>query len=186
MRWLSYWYLKLRGWSFEGHVPSLPKMVIIGAPHTSNWDFVFFLGAIHHFDLDVSYLGKSELFRPPFGWIFEKLGGIPVDRTRPGGVVEQARQAFAAVKEMVLVIAPEGTRSAAGAWKSGFMKIAEAADVPVVLAAVDGPRKTVTIGPALPVEAGFMDRVREFYATQRGLRPDKKTPVRLKDEPLNS
>lgn len=165
-----------------GEVPSLPKMIIIGAPHTSNWDFVFFLGALHHFDLHVSYLGKSELFRPPFGWIFRKLGGIPVDRTKPGGVVEQARAAFEAVAEMILVIAPEGTRSAAREWKTGFMKIAEAARIPVVLAAVDGVDKTVTIGPALSVEDGFMDRVREFYATQRGYRPNKKTPVRLRGE----
>ena len=186
MKWLSYWALRLRGWSFEGEVPPVPKMIIIGAPHTSNWDFALFLGALHHFDLKVRYLGKAELFRAPFGWLFRRWGGIPVDRTKPGGVVGQTRAVFDATDEMVLVIAPEGTRSRAGEWKSGFIKIAQAAEVPVVLAAVDGPTKTVTIGPSLEVGDGFMEEVREFYRTHHGFRPELKGPIRTKGETLRS
>ena len=84
------------------------------------------------------------------------------------------------------MIAPEGTRSFAGEWKSGFIKIAEAADVPVVLAGVDGPSKTITIGPCVEVYDGLMERVRSFYETQEGFRPERKGPVRLRSEPQSS
>ena len=186
MKWLAYRYLMFRGWRFIGELPGVPKMIIIGAPHTSNWDFILFLGALYHFDMTVRYLGKHQLFRWPFGRIFTALGGIPVNRGQAGGVVRQTKKVFDSVDEMILVIAPEGTRSAAGEWKSGFLKIAEAAKVPVVLAGVHGPNKTVEIGPALTPGLRFMDEVRDFYSKQPGLKPSGKSSVRLRGETLSS
>ncbi len=185
MRWLSYRVATALGWRIRGELPDVPKMVIVGAPHTSNWDFFLFLAALHHFEIRVRFLGKHSLFRWPVGFMFRKVGGIPVDRTRPGGVVGQVMAAFDAEDEMILVIAPEGTRSAAPSWRSGFVEIAEAAAVPVVLAGVDGVAKVLTIGPALDVgesRASFMDLVRGFYADQPGIRPGGKGPVRLAEE----
>jgi 1-acyl-sn-glycerol-3-phosphate acyltransferase len=185
MKWLSYWVARAMGWRIEGGFPEVPKMVAIGAPHTSNWDFFLFLAAIHRFDTRVRFLGKHTLFRWPFRFMFRKVGGIPVDRARPGGVVGQAKAAFDAEESMLLVIAPEGTRSPAPSWKSGFVEIAETADVPVVLAGVDGRNKILTIGPAEEVGADrgeFMDRVRAFYADKPGIRPEGKGPVRLSSE----
>jgi 1-acyl-sn-glycerol-3-phosphate acyltransferase len=189
MRWLSLWVMKTLGWTHVGTVPDVPKFVIIGAPHTSNWDFFLFLGTIQHFDLRVKFLGKQSLFRWPFGWMFRKVGGIPVDRNRSGGIVAQVKRAFAEADEMVLVIAPEGTRSAAPNWKSGFVEIAEAADVPVVFAGVDGVAKTITMSRPEhvgPDRGDFMDRVRAFYADKPGINPQGKGPIRLSGEQVVS
>jgi 1-acyl-sn-glycerol-3-phosphate acyltransferase len=185
MRWLSYRVFKGLGWRIEGVIPDLPKMVIIGAPHTSNWDFFLFLAVIHHFHLKVRFLGKHTLFRWPFGFMFRAVGGIPVDRNRSGGIIGQVKREFDSEVRMTLVIAPEGTRSAAPQWKSGFVKIAEELHVPVVPAGVDSASKTVTIGPPLTVDGdrkGFMDRLRAFYADKNGVDPSGKGPVRLARE----
>ncbi len=185
MRWLSYRVFKTLGWRIEGELPDIPKMVIVGAPHTSNWDFFLFLAAIYHFDIKVNFLGKASLFRWPFGFMFRKVGGIPVDRAKPGGLVGQVKAAFDARDAMILVIAPEGTRSAADSWRSGFVEIADGADVPVVFAGVDGRGKVLTIsGPEWvgPDRGDFMDRVRSFFANKPGLNPSGKSTVRLPDE----
>jgi 1-acyl-sn-glycerol-3-phosphate acyltransferase len=177
------------GWRFDGEFPDIPKMVIIGAPHTSNWDFFLFLAAIHRFNLEARFLGKSSLFRWPFGFMFRKVGGIPVNRTNAGGLVRQVKAAFAAEDEIALVIAPEGTRKAASKWKSGFVEIAEIADVPVVFAGVDAANKTVRIGPPEmvgPDRSSFMDRVRSFYAETTGINREGKGPVRLARESVAS
>lgn len=160
-------------------------MIVVGAPHTTNWDFVIFLAALFHYRLKVRFLGKHSLFRPPFGAFFERLGGIPVDRSRASGVVGQVTAAFEANEEMVLVIAPEGTRGSGRWWKSGFLKIAESASVPVVFAGIDYPSKTVTLGPALDFDGNstdFMDSARAFYGDKRGLHPELETPITLREE----
>jgi 1-acyl-sn-glycerol-3-phosphate acyltransferase len=185
MRWLSYRIFTTLGWKIQGELPDVPKMVIIGAPHTSNLDFFLFLAALYHFRIKVRFLGKASLFRWPFGFMFRKLGGIAVDRSQSEGLVGQVKAAFDASDEMILVIAPEGTRRPADSWKSGFLEIAEGADVPVVFAGVDGAHKLLAISP--PHEVGedreaFMDEVRGFYANKPGIDPKGKGPVRLDRE----
>lgn len=185
MSWLSYKVFRALGWRIEGALPEQPKFVIIGAPHTSNWDFFLFLAAMHHFDVRMSFLGKASLFRWPFGFMFEKVGGIPVDRTKAGGIVRQVKEAFDRSEKMVLVIAPEGTRRPAPAWKSGFVEIAARAEVPVVFAGVDGKNKKLVVSPAHFVgedKGGFMDEVRAFYADKHGIKPEFKGPIRLGNE----
>lgn len=185
MKWLAHRLLALRGWIFCGVVPPLPKMVVLGAPHTSNWDFIVFLAALHHYEIRVRYLGKHTLFRGPFRYFFEATGGIGVDRSRSQGVVAKVAESFEAVDSMILVIAPEGTRDAVRWWKSGFLEIADAADVPVVFAGIDYPRKVVTVGPALEFDgdiSSFMDRAREFYSDKRGLHPELESPIALREE----
>lgn len=186
MKWLSYRVCRAIGWRFEGVLPDVPKMVIVGAPHTSNWDFILFLAALHRWDMRVKFLGKHTLFRRPFGWLFRRWGGIPVDRRRATGVVDQVEEAFDAAERMILVVAPEGTRGAAPMWKSGFLEIAERVDVPVVPAGVDGVNKVVTMGSAEPVglvRYDLMDRLRAFYEGKTGVRPAMAGPVRLGGEP---
>lgn len=185
VKWLSYRVLKALGWRFEGVVPDVPKMVIVGAPHTTNWDFILFLAALYHFDLKVKFLAKHTLFRWPFGALFRRWGGIPVDRARARGIVDQVKEAFDAAREMILVVAPEGTRSAAPRWKSGFFEIAERVGVPVVPAGVDGANKVVTMGEAQPLgltRDELMDRLRDFFEGQNGIRPQNAGPVRLAGE----
>lgn len=182
---MAYRYLRFRGWTFEGSLPDLPKMIVVGAPHTTNWDFILFLGALHHYRVKATFIGKHTLFRWPFGWFFRALGGIPVDRSKPGGIVGQVAAAMETTDEMILVIAPEGTRSAAPRWKSGFLKIADATGAPVVVGGVDFTRKRVVIGPSLPFTGdvgGFMDQIRAFYRDMSGLHPELEGPVRVREE----
>lgn len=185
MRRLSYRVMKALGWRIEGDLPAVPKMVIIGAPHTSNWDFFLFLAALQHFRIHVEFLAKHTLFRWPFEPMFRKVGGIPVDRAQPGGVVRQVQDAFDRRERMILVVAPEGTRAPARHWKSGFVEIAERAGVPVVLAGVDAEGKVLTISPAIEVgddRRSFMEEVRAFYADKNGINPSGKGPVRIAGE----
>jgi 1-acyl-sn-glycerol-3-phosphate acyltransferase len=189
VKWLSYRMLRSLGWRFEGALPDVPKMVIVGAPHTSNWDFFLFLAALHHYEMKVRFLGKHTLFRWPFGVLFRRWGGIPVNRKRAAGVVDQVKEAFDTADELILVIAPEGTRSAAPRWKSGFLEIAERVEAPVVPAGVDGANKTVTIGAPLPVgltRDESMSRLREFFTDKMGMRPQNAGAVRIRGETAHS
>lgn len=182
---LAYRVFRLLGWKFEGGLPDDPKVIVIGAPHTSNWDFLIFMAAMGAFRIRASYLGKHSLFRWPFGFFFRALGGIPVDRRRPGGVVGQVTEAFAAADRMTLVIAPEGTRSWAPRWKSGFLAMARAADVPVVPGVLDWRGKKVTLAPPVRFEGDvtvFMDRIREAYAGGTGRRPEMEGPIQVAEE----
>ena len=160
-------------------------MIVAGAPHTTNWDFMLFLGALHHFDIRVKYLGKHTLFRWPLGYFFKAFGGIPVDRSAPGGIVGQVKEAFDASDELILVVAPEGTRERVPYWKSGFIKIAEGVEVPVVFAGIDFPNKTVVLGPPVTYRGDvkqFMDEARAFFEGKDGLKPGHKGPVRVREE----
>jgi 1-acyl-sn-glycerol-3-phosphate acyltransferase len=185
MTWLAETWLKWRGWRFVGQMPQLDKFIIIGAPHTSNWDFVLFLGAIRHWDISPKFVGKHTLFRWPFGYFFRKLGGIPVDRDRPGGMVRLVADQFEQSDQMILVVAPEGTRKAAPYWKSGFARIAAAAQVPIVPVYVDYPGKRAVAGDPIDHdgdEKALMDRLRPFFEAGAGKDPAGKGPVRLKEE----
>jgi 1-acyl-sn-glycerol-3-phosphate acyltransferase len=166
--------LRLLGWTVEGELPNLPKFVIAVAPHTSNWDFVVGLAAMFALDLRIGYLGKHTLFRWPFGALMRWTGGIPVDRSSPHGVVGESVAAFSRMERRVLAIAPEGTRSRVGRFKSGFLQIARGAGVPVVLATLDWGAKVVRLGPAFdPGEDVEADRRRTeaFFAPVRGRKP---------------
>ena len=132
-----------KGWRFEGEAPDVRKCVILGAPHTSNWDFVFFTGATAEEGVEPSFMGKHTLFK---GWMknfMYDMGGVPVDRTKRANYVEQVTDAFEKADRLALVIAAEGTRSSNGEWKSGFYHIAQAADVPVVVAWVSWKRRVL-------------------------------------------
>ena len=176
------------GWSFVGALPDVPKFVLIGFPHTTNWDFFLYLAAVRAFRLDARFLAAEGLFKGPFGWVLHRVGGIPVGEGR-ASLVDDAAAAFAAADEMVLVISPEGTRRRVEVWKSGFWRIADAAGVPVVIGRVDGSAKTVAIGPAVRIDGdtrAVMDAAREFLDGAGGLRPHNAGPVALADEVRDS
>jgi len=157
----------------EGEIPDLPKFVIAVAPHTSNWDFVVGMATMFALDLRLAFLAKHTLFRGPFAPLLRWMGGIEVDRGHPGGTVEQSIAAFATVERRVLAIAPEGTRKRVPHFKSGFLRIARAAGVPVVLAALDFGRRRVMLGPLVqPGEdiAAECARIEAYFANIRGCR----------------
>jgi len=183
LRLLSNSIMRLFGWRVDGTLPDLPKYVIIGAPHTSNWDFILFLGIIFRLRINVSYMGKVELFRSPLGWFFYYCGGIPVDRSKSTGLVEQTVEACEKADQFILVIAPEGTRHGVKEWKRGFYHIAKGAGIPVVMAKVDGKHKTVHVGqifhPTEDMEAD-MNAIQDAFKGMIGIRPSKKY-IELKD-----
>lgn len=167
----------LAGWRVEGKLPDLPKYLIIGAPHTSNWDFLLFLGVIFRLKADVRYMGKAELFRSPLGWFFYWCGGIPVDRSKSTGLVEQMVEAYNKSEKFILTIAPEGTRHGVKEWKRGFYHIAKGAGVPLVMAKVDGKKKTMQVGEIFhlteDIEAD-MKAILDMFKGLSGVNPRKK------------
>ena len=139
--------LRLLGWRVEGTVPDLPKFVVAVAPHTSNWDFVVGAAAMFALDLDLAFIGKHTLFVGPFAPLLRAMGGIPVDRSKPHGLVDDSVAAFSRMERRVLALAPQGTRSPVARFKSGFLHIARGAHVPILLAALDYGDKRVRLGP---------------------------------------
>jgi 1-acyl-sn-glycerol-3-phosphate acyltransferase len=183
LRFLSNSIMRLVGWRVEGKLPDLPKYLIIGAPHTSNWDFLLFLGVIFRLKANVSYMGKAELFRNPFGWFFYWCGGIPVDRKKSTGLVEQTVEACNRSERFILTIAPEGTRHYVSEWKMGFYHIAKAAGIPLVMARVDGKHKTMHVGQVFHLTDNMeadLKTIKGFFEGMVGINPHKKYIV-LKD-----
>ena len=185
MSWLARIFFRLRGWEYTGPRPEALKFVAIGAPHTSNWDFVILLAVASHFRFKPKTIGKEALVRGPFGGIMKRLGIVPLKRDSGHGMVEQMAQAFADSTDLALVLAPEGTRRAEPYWRSGFYQIAVAAGVPIVPARVDAVHKRAGLGPAfMPTGdvAADMDRLRDFYAGVVGFNPGGESTVRLREE----
>ena len=164
-----------KGWSLEGTAPTSPKCVILGVPHTTNWDFVFFIGVTHAFGIKPSFLGKLSLFRWPLTRFMHDMGGVPIDRrAKDRNYTEQVVTAFAEAKELALVIAPEGTRGTITAWRSGFYHIALGAGVPIVPAWVDHARMHGGMGPELMPTGDYaadLKRIAEYYFSKMPRHP---------------
>ena len=177
---------KISPWTHRSTVvPTDGVGVLIGAPHTSNWDFILMLGIAWDLGLKVKYLGKHTLFKPPFGFVMRWLGGIPVDRSNPAGIVTDIVERVRSGQGFYLVVTPEGTRSSGRYWKSGFHRIAVEAGLPITLGYVDRDTMTSGLGmtfvPTGDVRAD-MDVVRAFYADKSGFRPELRTEPRLREE----
>jgi 1-acyl-sn-glycerol-3-phosphate acyltransferase len=165
---------RLLGWKLAGKFPDVPKAVIIGAPHTSNWDFLVMLMAILIWRLDVHWIGKHSLFIGPLGPVMRWLGGIPVDRSKSQSLVEQMVKHFQERDRLLLVIAPEGTRKPVERWHTGFYRIARQANVPIVLSFMDYRHKEAGVaGVEVPGDGmkEDIDRYQVFYTTKTGKNP---------------
>lgn len=166
--------LHFLGWNVQGRLPDIPKFVIVGAPHTSNWDFVMFLALAFVLEGDLRYMGKKELFRWPVGKFFEWCGGVPVDRSQSRGLVAQMVQVINQADRFQLVITPEGTRKKVTTWKHGFWHIARQAGIPVVTGYVDSLTKTCGIGPTFRLTDDLqadIKRLQAFFKGKIGINP---------------
>lgn len=171
---LAAWLLRLFGWRVVYPVRQVPKSVIIFYPHTSNWDFFFGILARSAIDLPIHFAAKDSLFRWPFGWLFRKLGGLPVNRRVRSGLVTQLAEQFNRHESFYLAIAPEGTRRAVDHIKSGFYRVALLAQVPLGCACIDYPRREIGILDFLELsgdEAVDLARIAAIYAGHRGKHP---------------
>src|SRR5918997_1723249 len=177
-------YWRLSPWTLRTEPAPPSAGILIGAPHTSNWDFVLMLGIAWQLGLDVRWLGKHPLFTGWRGPVMRALGGIPVDRRDPSSVVADVLERVHRGEVFHLVVTPEGTRSGSG-WKSGFYRIARAADVPITLGYVDRTTMTTGLGPTIRLTGDVksdMDAIRAFYADKAGVRPERRTEPRLSGE----
>ena len=159
----------LKGWKIDGRLPDIPKFVIAGAPHTSNWDFVFFIGATEDQGVHPNFMGKHTLFQGIMSNFMYDMGGIPIDRTKRANYVEQVADEFERRDHLALVIAAEGSRTTDGSWKSGFYHIAQAANVPIVPAWVCNARRLLGFGePIWPTGNYGADllRIAEFMLSK--------------------
>jgi 1-acyl-sn-glycerol-3-phosphate acyltransferase len=163
---------RLKGWRVSGNAPAVRKYVLIGAPHTSNWDFVFFAGTVQQLGIRPSFIGKHTLFHWPLRRFMYDMGGMPIDRSKPGGYTRSVIRAFAQASEMALVIAPEGTRKSSGEWRSGFYHIAMGAGVPIVPAWVDHARKQGGIGAPIMPSGDYAADMAQLLAFFRKVMPD--------------
>ncbi|NOT76245.1 MAG: acyltransferase [Cyclobacteriaceae bacterium] len=167
---------KIIGWKVEGQMPPDKKFIIAVAPHTSNWDFLVGVAARSLLRIyKAQFLGKSELFRPPFGWFFRALGGHPVKRTTKEDMVDQVVKIFNEHKEFILAMAPEGTRKKVEKLRTGFYYIAKGANVPIVPVGFDfGNKKVVVADPIFPsgdIEKD-LEKLTAFYRTITGKNPE--------------
>jgi 1-acyl-sn-glycerol-3-phosphate acyltransferase len=166
--------LGLAGWRIEGQLPTIPKFVLVGAPHTSNWDLPYTLLMAFALRANIHWLGKEAIFRRPFKAFFEWLGGIPVRRTQSRNLVEASVQLFHRQEQLILTIAPAGTRQRVLRWKTGFYHIACGARVPIVLGFLDYARKAGGIGPVVNPTGNIdadLKTIRTFYDTVIGKHP---------------
>jgi 1-acyl-sn-glycerol-3-phosphate acyltransferase len=172
LRFLAILILRLIGWTSIGSKVSVPKYVLIGAPHTSNWDFPLMLLVVLELRLQLFWMGKHTLFPFPFSGIMKWLGGIPINRTKSHNVVSDIVGQFKSNDNFVVLVPPEGTRRKVSEWKTGFYHIANNAGVPILMGYVNAEKK----------EAGFanffyptgnlksdMKEIRSFYAQKKGL-----------------
>lgn len=164
------------GWRAEGVVPTPRKFVIIAAPHTSNWDFVYFLGLTQELGINSHFMAKKSLFRWPIGGFMRAMGGIEVDRAKGGNYVQAMVDEFARRREFMLTIAPEGTRGSVRQWRTGFYQIALQAGVPMVIGMMDYARKVGGLGPMIMPTGDYaadMKPIEEFYRSVTPRHPDR-------------
>lgn len=170
-------------WRTEIIPPPGPKYVLIGAPHTSNLDFVFMLLLKFAAGLKLNWVGKHTAFTNPLGPLMRAWGGIPVDRRTSNQFVEQMVEVFNRSERMALVIAPEGTRGRSERWRTGFYHIAAGAGVPIVLGYIDYRKKVVGLGPSFYPSGDIhqdFTQIREFYRGKAGRRPERQGEILIR------
>jgi 1-acyl-sn-glycerol-3-phosphate acyltransferase len=170
------------GWQVRVQPPPA-RCVIVGAPHTSNWDLALTLLLMLAGGLKLRWVGKEALFRGPIGWMMRTLGGMPVKRGGRNNFVEQMAAAFDGNASLMLAILPEGTRHKVPQWKTGFYYIALRAGVPIVLGYADYRRRVVGLGPTLhptgDIQADF-ESIRAFYTGITGKHPERQGGIQIR------
>lgn len=177
--------LRVAGWSVAGAERAPKRCVMLGAPHTSKWDLPLWIVAASALDLPARFMVKHTLFAFPLGSLLRGLGALPIERDKRRGVVDASVEMFERERELVLLIAPEATRSRVTYWRSGFYHIAQRAGVAIVPLRTDYARRTVSVGPTLwptgDVRAD-MDAIRRFYGSVTPRVPARFGEPRLREE----
>ena len=174
--------LKVGGWTPIGGIPDAPKAVIIAAPHTSNWDAYWAMVYKIAIGVEIHFFAKHTLFWFPLGTLLRSLGGIPLDRSQAASAVDKAVEMFGTHKSFYFGLAPEGTRSLTGGWKTGFYRIARGASVPVYLGVIDYRNKKIGMQKRVLLSGNVdedMEICANHYAEIEGRHPENASPVRF-------
>jgi 1-acyl-sn-glycerol-3-phosphate acyltransferase len=177
--------LRLTRWHTVGSVPR--RGILVGAPHTSNWDWVLTMLLAWDSRVTIRLLVKDSFFKGPVGWFMRRTGAVELDRTNPAATIRALLADAESDEAFLLGIAAEGTRSKGDYWKSGFHRISRQTGIPITLAFLDAPSRTVGWGPTFAPSDDIradMDRIRAFYADKTGIRPELATVPRLREESL--
>lgn len=179
MKVLSKFIFWISGWKVVGGVGEIKKvhqLMMIAAPHTSNWDLLYARAAFYLMDIPVKYTIKKELFFFPLGFILKAFGGIPIDRKKKGKMVDKMADLFKEYKELCILITPEGTRSYSPEWKKGFYYIAQKAEVPISLGFLDYKNKHAGVGPLVYPSGDYekdLEEIKAFYRPIQAKYPEK-------------
>ncbi len=168
--------INVSGWTIKGNIPDEERIVLIAAPHTSNWDFILAMLAILGLNLKVRWLGKHSIFKPGFKKFFEWLGGIPVYRDSPSSLIENVTNIIKKEKSIIIAMTPEGTRKKVKKWKTGFLRIAKKTHSKILLISIDAPTKSIEIGNIFnPTGNNEEDLayIQKYYSAFKGIKPLK-------------
>ncbi len=174
LRLISLIFLKITGWKVKGSIPRENKFVMIAAPHTSNWDLPYLLAMTFALKANIYWMGKEQIFKPPFKRLMMWMGGIPVNRSQSNNLVEQSANILKDNDKLIITVPPEGTRSKVKYWKTGFYYIAVSAEVPIILSYLNYATKTGGIGPTINPTGNIEDdmvHIKAFYAKMKGKNP---------------
>ena len=175
-RWFGRAILNVFGWQVVGSIPNIKRVLIIVAPHTSNWDFVFAMAAVLGLNLRVRWLGKHTIFKPGVVWFMRWLGGIPTNREQPEDIVQYVANLSNREEGVAIGLAPEGTRKKVTRWKTGFLRIAKLLDCPILLITLDFQGKNFVIGdlyqPTGDSEAD-LTAIKHYYSGFQAKYPNK-------------
>lgn len=184
LKMMSRFFLRIIGWDVAGEVPP-GSYVMIAAPHTSNWDLPIMLAIAALLGARISWMGKEQIFRRPFGGVMRRLGGVPVRRDRSHNMVDQMIELFRSSDELILTVPPEGTRGRAAHWRSGFYHIALGAGVRVIPGYLDYATRIGGVGAPIDLTGDVthdMDAFRAFYRPIAGKRPENQGTIELREE----
>ena len=176
-QWIGRAVLKSMGWKVAGSIPNEKRILIVAAPHTSNWDFVIGMGALLGLNAKIRWIGKHTLFKPGISWFFRWLGGIPVNRKNPASLIEDVSNMIKKDRGLMIGVAPEGTRKKINRWKTGFLRIAKTTQSKILFISIDAPSKTIKIASTLftPTEdkESDLEFVKSYFRNFKGINPDQ-------------
>lgn len=163
--------LHSHGWTVTGEIPNVPKAMVIAAPHTSNMDGWYCFMAIMSLGINITVMAKDSLFKPPFKSILHWLNVIPVKRSSPEGFIDQVVAEYQQRDQIWMAMSPEGTRNSAPKWKSGFYRIAVAANIPLVIATIDYAKRQITLKNLFYPTGNYEQDLPAILEYYRGIQP---------------
>ena len=179
LQWLGRAVLSFFGWKVKGGIEEKhnhKKLVVLIAPHTSNWDGIFGVAALAGLDAKISFIGKHTAFKYGLGAFLRYMGGIPVDRSRPGGIIQHAIDQIKEIDGSLIAISPEGTRSKVKEWKTGFLRIAKEIKAEIVPASLDYSKKEILLGKVFKLSGDNQKDIsdlKKYYSAFKPKHPEK-------------